>query len=75
MGAETETGIDACVNHCQAIDILISFGASATTLNSFSHSPRILSGGAGVGSGALGVIDRILTDATIEEGLKWASAG
>lgn len=58
----------ACVNqNAEAIDILISFGASATTLNSFSHSPRILSGGAGVGSGALGVIDRVLTDATIEE--------
>eukprot|EP00435_Cladocopium_sp_Y103_P065714 s980_g27.t1 len=58
----------ACVNqNAEAIDILISFGASATTMNSLSHSPRLLSGGAGVGSGALGVIDRLLTDATTEE--------
>ena len=49
------------------MDILTSFGANPNTVNALGHSPRLLAGGAGVGSGALAVIDRLLSDASQED--------
>ena len=36
-------------------------------MNALGYSPRLFSGGAGVGCGAVGVMDRLLPDASIEE--------
>ena len=58
----------ACLNqNPEAVDLLSSFGGNPATMNALGYSPRLFSGGAGVGCGAIGVMDRLLPDASIEE--------
>ena len=54
----------ACVNHnVEAVQILRNAGASISIKNKLSHSPCMLAGGAGTGSGSKDVIEVLLRDA------------
>ncbi|CAE7476138.1 unnamed protein product [Symbiodinium microadriaticum] len=58
----------ACVNHnVEAIQILRDAGANVDVVNKLHHSPRMLAGGAGTGSGSEDVIDFLLSDAPQSE--------
>ena len=58
----------ACVNHnVEAIQILRDAGANVDVVNKLQHSPRMLAGGAGTGSGSEDVIEYLLSDAPQSE--------